>query len=345
SRLVSFDVVLPWSEPGEIALGSARTLGTERGLPERPGAVAYRLSDASLLIATIVAWVGGVILARRNMRGKRGDRRGAYQIAVFLFVILIGEWLLAANHVASLQNEWDLLMAGMGHALFWAISVWIVYMALEPYVRRRWPQVLISWTRLLRGGFADPLVGRDLLIGILFGIGVHLMVRVEYLVPLLFGRPLPPPLAGGFPNLAPARLFASTVLRAQFAGLRDALGVLFLLLLVRVLIRRQAIAVGVLALAFSFVVLFWVEPLFVYWPLAILRATFWILLTLRVGLLAGVVAMTVWYELVQLPLRLDTAWLAGPTLFILLLFVALIFYGFRTTLAGQPFFGATPLDE
>src|SRR5437870_3095440 len=36
---------------------------------------------------------------------------------------------------------------------------------VEPFVRRRWPQMLISWTRLLSGRFNDPMVGRDILIG------------------------------------------------------------------------------------------------------------------------------------------------------------------------------------
>ena len=32
-------------------------------------------------------------------------------------------------------------------------------------MRRRWPQTLISWTRVLAGRLRDPLVGRDVLVG------------------------------------------------------------------------------------------------------------------------------------------------------------------------------------
>ena len=49
---------------------------------------------------------------------------------------------------------------------------WLVYLALEPYARRFWPHVLISWTRLLSGRIRDPLVGRDLLVGILSGAAI-----------------------------------------------------------------------------------------------------------------------------------------------------------------------------
>src|SRR5262249_13026808 len=47
--------------------------------------------------------------------------------------------------------------------------VGVGYLAVEPYARRRWPKLLVSWQRLLSGRFRDPLVGRDLLLGSLLG--------------------------------------------------------------------------------------------------------------------------------------------------------------------------------
>ena len=38
------------------------------------------------------------------------------------------------------------------------------------WVRRRWPQTMISWSRLLTGQFRDPLVGRDILFGVMLGV-------------------------------------------------------------------------------------------------------------------------------------------------------------------------------
>src|ERR1039458_8388142 len=46
---------------------------------------------------------------------------------------------------------------------------WVLYIAMEPYVRRRPPATLVSWSRLLVRGFRDPLVGRDVLAGCLWG--------------------------------------------------------------------------------------------------------------------------------------------------------------------------------
>jgi len=43
--------------------------------------------------------------------------------------------------------------------------VWGVYVALEPTVRRVWPQLLISWTRLFRVASATRWSARDILVG------------------------------------------------------------------------------------------------------------------------------------------------------------------------------------
>lgn len=51
-------------------------------------------------------------------------------------------------------------------------------LALEPLARRSWPQALVSWTRLLRGRLVDPLVGRDILVGVLCGMAVSLFGQV-----------------------------------------------------------------------------------------------------------------------------------------------------------------------
>ena len=48
--------------------------------------------------------------------------------------------------------------------------VWVNYIAIEPFVRRLWPELLVSWSRLLEGRLRDPRVGRDLLVGTVIGV-------------------------------------------------------------------------------------------------------------------------------------------------------------------------------
>ena len=52
------------------------------------------------------------------------------------------------------------------------LAVWLFYLGIEPAVRRRWPQLLVGWTRLLDGRWRDPLVGRAVLSGLLFALVV-----------------------------------------------------------------------------------------------------------------------------------------------------------------------------
>jgi hypothetical protein len=71
---------------------------------------------------------------------------------------------------------WEVGLAVMGvcWTLFQAAFVWVLYIALEPFVRRRNPRLLITWTRLVSGEWRDPLVGRDVLVGCAAGLGMVL---------------------------------------------------------------------------------------------------------------------------------------------------------------------------
>src|SRR5262249_29489684 len=63
--------------------------------------------------------------------------------------------------------------------LYLGFVVWVFYLALEPYVRRYWKESLISWSRLLLGGFRDPLVGRDILVGVLIAVAAEILMDVN----------------------------------------------------------------------------------------------------------------------------------------------------------------------
>src|SRR5260370_25419213 len=69
----------------------------------------------------------------------------------------------------------DLISAAVADALWTGAQLWLAYIALEPVVRRLWPRTLISWTRVLAGRWKDPLVARDVLIGLLVGLGYDLV--------------------------------------------------------------------------------------------------------------------------------------------------------------------------
>ena len=126
----------------------------------------------------------------------------------------------------------------MARATLTAAIAWVAYFAVEPYVRRFWPQILITWNRLLEGKFRDPLVGRDILIGGLCGILLVLVVQLDVLLPARLGS-LPP-----LPKL-PATLYdlgavlglrykLSILVTALMTSITLALVVLLLMLVLRV---------------------------------------------------------------------------------------------------------------
>jgi serine/threonine-protein kinase len=75
----------------------------------------------------------------------------------------------------------------------------LIYLALEPAIRRRWPWRITGWARLLDGRWRDPMVGRDVLIGLAMGVVALLLARVEWLSSAWAGVP-PPPITGTGPH-------------------------------------------------------------------------------------------------------------------------------------------------
>jgi hypothetical protein len=107
-------------------------------------------------------------MARTNIKAGRADRRGAARVAAFVGVTqLASAWLVMA-HVPAL-GEAMLLLASVAWPLMAAAGAWILYIALEPTVRRSWPSALIGWNRLLDGRIRDARVAGDVLIGMAAG--------------------------------------------------------------------------------------------------------------------------------------------------------------------------------
>ena len=126
-----------------------------------------------LLTITVVAFViiTGSALAWRNLKDGRGDRRGAFRLALFAFASLMLAWICGSTHGFH-REELNLFLAALGEALYRSVLAGVLYLALEPFVRKRWPHALISWNRILEGRFGDSLAGRDVLVGISFAAAV-----------------------------------------------------------------------------------------------------------------------------------------------------------------------------
>ncbi len=311
---------------------------------ERPSKHGLSLAAFQAIVVMLFAvmMLAAAILARRNLRRGRGDRRGAFRLAFFVFSVSIIAWLLLTGRGAR-PPRWSVFAMGLQIALFWAFLLWLYYIALEPFVRRVWPRTLISWNRLLSGRFADPMVGRDLLVGALFGVATRLLWQMNTLAPSWFGLGPVELLGTG------RRLFRITLvplhgmrccLAELFHGLSAAvmggLFVLLLLLLLRLILRRQAVAVAAYILLGA---VFWSSAVghpYVSWLVSGITSALVVLLLVRCGLLA-VVGYTFVRQMLIFPMTSDlSAWHASlSTFFPLGMIVALAGYGFYVSTARR----------
>ena len=263
------------------------------------------------------------------------------RLAAFVFVCSMLTWAFLTSHVAS-DSELALLLLGASIALFLAGVCWLLYVALEPLIRRRWPDSLISWTRLLSGRFSDPLVGRALLAGALLGVFAAISGEALQLARRAFEAtpPIPPlkwdtTLVG--PRAVAAHLFNPAV--AMFFALAAAM----LFFLLRAVLRKEWLAAAVFVLFFTVPWFFIGGPISGAFSLVIAAAEIFVFL--RFGLLAWVFA-NYFGHCLEFPLTTDfSAWYAGTSLLVLLVLAAIAVYGFRIALAGRPMFSGMRLED
>ena len=299
-----------------------------------------------LLAIFITVMVGSALLALRNVKLGRGDRKGAFRLAGFLFVVFFLRWLFTSHHLATEAEVFNFI-SGVERILFWTFFFWVVYLAFEPFVRRRWPGRIVSWSRVLAGGFRDPLVGRDIMIGAIVGLGIILSdFYLTSLVPQWFGYPPPIPWFD-FPatQLLGIRSFARGITQQIFAALFQAFILLFFLLLLYIIVRRERVAaIAVWLIVTVALSLTHETALGVGFSCVAAFLVVWVLY--RYGLLALISAVFFLHLNIFYPVTSDfAAWYAADFVLALIISLALAGFGFYTSLAGQPLFrGALPDD-
>jgi serine/threonine-protein kinase len=329
---VWFDVVLPTAQPSREPDSASAPTGPE--FDRRYGLV-------GVLVQLFFA-IGTAFLARRNLRMGRGDRRGATRLVIVNGIIGTVAWLLREHHVGTIQ-ELLYVLHNASHLLFTSSLLWLGYVALEPFVRRQWPQVLVSWARLLAGDWRDPLVGRDILIGCTAGALVSCLGQMEYFAPVLLGLTEPAlstPVVAGMTG--PLAFLERVIGSAFFVGVMLPMIWLFFLCALRMLLRNTWLAGAVAALLLA-PILSWrlisaPEPWAIL-PVALVGNILLLAVLIRVGFLAVAVVGYVITTLNAFPLTFEaSAWYAGFGYAALAIVAALALFGFKTALGGQRVF-------
>jgi hypothetical protein len=168
----------------------------------------------------LLGLAGGV--AYWNVRRGRGDKTGAFRVATFMTFLRLVIWAVSP-HAGNVGQEQARLFVQFGLALFVGFAMYILYLGLEPYVRRTWPDMLVGWTRFVGGRIRDPLVGHDVLIGIACGAGLALLTIATMVVPPLLGLSEPIPHQPDFPPLFGLRGTALTLFGSLNNGMQNML--------------------------------------------------------------------------------------------------------------------------
>ncbi|MBK8725969.1 MAG: protein kinase [Holophagaceae bacterium] len=327
-RPVYFRVVAPWDRP---PLAAPPALTTSRAM-------------AATILAVILGifLLGAVHLARRNLRLGRGDRRGARSLAFIAAGLVILFILLAGGRPFTPSGVLGAVRHALASGALVASAAWLAYLALEPTIRRQRPRLLVSWMRVLEGDVRNPLVGRDVLFGVLLGLVNAATWWLSGWTKVWTGNPLPPnhflitPLLGGLrhalaalPSFVLVALLQSFVILvflvlAQAGPGGDASPALGARAMEILAYNRSVPAITATALS---------------WAIVIFTVA-------RLGLVAGVAAGLVSSLVIRAPLTLDATAPYAPAAFLCLGAVILLaVYGFRVAQGSLPHPASGTEDE
>ena len=330
-RPVYFETTYPW----DLA-------ARQEQLPQSGAELAF---VASVIAVFMIALIGSALIARHNLRLGRGDIRGALRVAFVLFIARIMYWLFGTHHSGTVEGEFLLLLYHLSLATFYAFYIWLLYIALEPFIRRRWPHRIISWSRLLRGEFRDPLVGRDILIGAVWGGVVILAMAATPAILRGLGKPF------GLLTTNPGNTLIGahflTRLKAQVtAGLFLSLIMFFLLLLAVIILRNEWVALGIVLILNTLLGTLVAGGYLTGIPGAALSGLIMIVVLYRYGLLALSMALFFAHLWVFYPMTTELgAWYAIDFVIAASLLVALAAFACYTSMAGQRLFGGKLLED
>lgn len=316
---VFFDLIGDWTKPQRMVSTEKKSFGDRAG----------RIIGIILLIGGLC---GAAFLARRNYRRGRGDRQGALRLAIVMFLLQMALFVCQC-HFADIGDTVGLTIIAMSTALFISGAVWLLYMAIEPWVRRVWPKTIISWTRLLAGSYRDPVVGRDILLGVTLGLVWILVFEFRYLFMVHLGAS---PGLGGTDALMGGRAALGSWLKQWPLSIQTTLIFFLLLLGLKALLRKQWIAAIVFIAIFALPRGLGSDHVWIDLPAFVLVYAIAVLIVIRFGLVPLAIAIFTINMLANIPFSADfSAWYMMTSVLALLSVVAIAGWGFYHSLGGQ----------
>ena len=177
-RLVKFRRIYPWTpRPRE-----------DSGKPA--ASTEWFTAGVWLVFVALLGLAGWT--ARRNLRAGSADTASTLRMSLVAGLLLLSRHFLAAHWTGVggfLSNK---LFEGIAYGGLLFLIVAVLYLTLEPIIRRTWPETLVSWVRLFDGRFRDARVGRDVMAGIVLSMAFALVLTgAQLLWTHLSGTPIP----------------------------------------------------------------------------------------------------------------------------------------------------------
>jgi tRNA A-37 threonylcarbamoyl transferase component Bud32 len=333
-RPVFFQLIFPWTRPALMR--------------EEPASRSRVWGQAIVSTAVVLVLAAAALVARHNLRKGKGDRRGAVRIAAVTWAGSLIAWTSAARHISVAPVEVGRFFTAVADALFNAGALWVLYLALEPYVRKLWPSTLVSWSRLIAGNYRDPKVGRDVLIGVLFGVGIVLVGRADSEIRSLFGYPVAVPMLNNVSWLEGVRMVVFAVGTFVFSAMFNSLWITFGIVAINLIVRRMWITAIVMTLFLMITAAGQIaesNPVWVALITNLLIVLAMMFVLLKLGLLATIVMFFVNFLLSSAVLTLDTSkWFFPTSVTAFLMIATIATYGFYASRGGEPILGRRILD-
>jgi serine/threonine-protein kinase len=305
-RPIYFQIIQPWTRPDrmeEVAVG--------RGA---------RVLNALAVLATVFLIGSALFVARMNVRAGRGDWSGAWRLAAVAVVGQLVTWGFNDPHVGNPGVEVNRFFDSIGEALFAGALLFVMYLAIEPSVRKYWPDSLLGWTRLLQGRVVDARVGRDVLIGLAAGALMQLLTTARDPLQWAFGAHYPAASFGNtryFEGIHYVVGFLASL--AAFQAVFSAMWCIFAIVGLKRLLGRMWLVGAVATLAFTFLAsrdLFVGAPgqAWINFAVAVAVVSVLAVVAIRVGLLATAASFLASFVISATPWTFDTgAWYFPPS--------------------------------
>ena len=291
--------------------------------------------EVLLVVFLLLLLAGAVWLARQNYVHQKSDTQGAFRLGFLIFVLQMLVWLTRGHFVPSL-GTFGLFVLAASSSVFLGALFCVIYLALEPYVRRHWPHAIISWSRLMSGRIRDPLVGRDVLFGVILGISWSLIFAVLFVA---LKKIHATPQFGSTDVLLGARHDIGACLAQVTESVQATLEFFFLMFVFRVIFRKPWLAALVFVAFWTGIKAYDTHHLAFIVPAYAAVYGIAAFVILRFGFVALAAGIFTVQLLANVPFTTDfSSWYVGGSIFVVLLVAAMAVWGCYTALAGQKVF-------